>query len=141
MRRSRLELSEVVQDIALVAKKAKADIIDAAKAYFAVTEAFRIGRIEDAARGLSPSDYYDGMALSRAQDTIAAARRGMAIAALKGAGWSKGGDRRPVAIGHWLEAGGERIGRLRDRLQALTEGGDITVSRLSVAAGLMGDLV
>ena len=136
-RLSRLELSEVVQDIALVAKKAKADIIDAAKAYFAVTEAFRIGRIEDAARGLSPSDYYDGMALSRAQDTIAAARRGMAIAALKGQAGAKAATD-PVA--NWLEAGGERIGRLRDRLQALTEGGDITVSRLSVAAGLMGDL-
>ena len=44
----------------------------------------------------------------------------------------------PVAA--WLEAGGERIARTRERLQALTEGGDITVSRLSVASGLMSDL-
>jgi glutamate dehydrogenase len=33
-----------------------------------------------------------------------------------------------------------RISRTRDRLQSLTEGGDITVSRLTVAAGLMSDL-
>ena len=123
-----------MQDIALVAVKAKADIVNAAAAYFAVSEAFRIGRIEDAARGLSPSDYYDGMALSRAQDTIAAARRGMAIAALQRS--AKAGD--PVAA--WLDAGGDRVSRLRERLQALTEGGEITVSRLSVAAGLMADL-
>jgi len=147
-RLSRLELSELVQDIALVATKAKADILDAAKAYFAVTEAFRIGRIEDAARGLSPSDYYDGLALSRAQDTIAAARRGIAIAALKGDGKAKpakalpnGSAKSDDPVSLWLDAGGDRIGRLRDRLQALTEGGDITVSRLSVAAGLMADLV
>ena len=133
-RLSRLELAELVQDIALVAVKAKADIVNAAAAYFAVSEAFRIGRIEDAARGLSPSDYYDGMALSRAQDTIAAARRGMAIAALQRS--AKAGD--PVAA--WLDAGGDRVSRLRERLQALTEGGEITVSRLSVAAGLMADL-
>ena len=44
----------------------------------------------------------------------------------------------PVAA--WLEAGGERVARIRERLQALTEGGDITVSRLSVASGLMSDL-
>ena len=43
-------------------------------------------------------------------------------------------------VGAWLEAGGERIARTRERLQALTEGGDITVSRLSVASGLMSDL-
>ena len=49
----------------------------------------------------------------------------MAVAAL--AGFGKAGD--PVAA--WLEAGGERIAATRERLQALTEGGDITVSRLS----------
>ena len=132
-RLSRLELSVLVQDIALVARQAKADIVDAAKAYFAVAEAFRIDRIEDAANALSPSDYYDTLALTRATDTIAAARRAIATAALKAA---RSAD--PVA--DWLAAGGERVARLRERLQALTEGGEITVSRLSVAAGLMADL-
>ena len=152
-RLARLELAELVPDIALVARKAGADIVDAAKAYFAVTEAFRIGRIEDAANALSPSDYYDGLALAGAQDTIAAARRNIAIAALKGGAETKtpakgkaaaqangaAAPGEPVDI--WLAAGGPRINALRDRLQALTEGGEITVSRLSVAAGLMGDLV
>ena len=89
------------------------------------------------------------MALSRAEDTIAAARRGIAIAALKGEAASKGSDKGKTngaakaadPVEAWLAAGGPRIGQLRDRLQALTEGGEITVSRLSVAAGLMGDLV
>jgi glutamate dehydrogenase len=108
--------------------------VAAARAFFAVSEAFRIARIEEAARSISPPDYYDGLALSRATDMIGAARRGIAVAALTAFG--KADD--PVA--RWLEAGGERIARTRERLQALTEGGDITVSRLSVASGLMGDL-
>ncbi|TRC72194.1 NAD-glutamate dehydrogenase [Mesorhizobium sp. WSM4310] len=128
------EVAELVPDIALTARTAGADIVAAAKAFFAVSDAFRIPRVEDAARSITPSDYYDQLALSRATDTIGAARRGIAVAALTG--HAKAAD--PVAA--WLEAGGERVARIRERLQALTEGGDITVSRLSVASGLMSDL-
>jgi glutamate dehydrogenase len=128
------ELAEMIPDIALAARQSGAEIVATAKAYFAVSDAFRIPRIEEAAASLSPSDYYDQLALARATDTIAAARRGIAVAALTANG--KAAD--PVAS--WLEAGGERVGRVRERLQSLTEGGDLTVSRLSVAAGLMGDL-
>ncbi len=129
-----LDITVLIPDIALVARTAGVDLLAAARAFFAVTEAFRIGRIEDAAGSISTSDYYEGMALTRAVDVIGAARRGMAISAL--AGFGKASD--PVA--QWLEAGGQRIAGTRDRLQALTEGGDITVARLSVAAGLMNDL-
>ncbi|MBX3598962.1 MAG: NAD-glutamate dehydrogenase [Rhizobiaceae bacterium] len=128
------EVSELIPDIALVAKQSGSDIIAAAKAFFALTDAFRIGRIEDASRSIATADYYDGLALSRALDMTSAARRGMAVSALTR--YEKAGD----PVGAWLEAGGERIARLRERLQTLTEGGELTVSRLSVAAGLMGDL-
>ncbi|ANN56328.1 NAD-glutamate dehydrogenase [Mesorhizobium loti NZP2037] len=128
------EVAELIPDIALTARTAGADIVAAARAFFAVSDAFRIPRVEDAARSITPSDYYDQLALSRATDTIGAARRGIAVAALTG--HAKAAD--PVAA--WLEAGGERVARIRERLQALTEGGEITVSRLSVASGLMSDL-
>ncbi|MCX7305918.1 MAG: NAD-glutamate dehydrogenase [Hyphomicrobiales bacterium] len=129
-----LDASVLIPDIALVASDAGADLVATAKAFFAVTGAFRIGRIEDAAGSIATADYYEGMALARAVDTIGAARRGITAAAL--AGFATADD--PVA--DWLAAGGERIAATRERLQALTEGGDITVSRLSVAAGLMSDL-
>jgi glutamate dehydrogenase len=128
------EVAELIPDIALTARTAGADIVAAARAFFAVSDAFRIPRVEDAARSITPSDYYDQLALSRATDTIGTARRGIAVAALTG----HVGAADPVAA--WLEAGGERVARIRERLQALTEGGEITVSRLSVASGLMSDL-
>ncbi|MER9015158.1 NAD-glutamate dehydrogenase [Mesorhizobium sp. M0898] len=128
------DVAELIPDIALTARTATAGIVAAAKAFFAVSDVFRIPRVEDAARSITPSDYYDQLALSRATDTIGAARRGIAVAALTS--HAEAAD--PVTA--WLEAGGERVGRIRERLQALTEGGDITVSRLSVASGLMSDL-
>ncbi|EHK58466.1 NAD-glutamate dehydrogenase [Allomesorhizobium alhagi] len=133
-RLARTDVAALIPDIALVSRTAKADIVAAARAFFAVSEAFRIPRVEEAARSILPPDYYDGLALTRATDVIGAARRGIAVAALTAFG--KADD--PVAS--WLEAGGERIARTRERLQALTEGGEITVSRLSVASGLMSDL-
>ena len=129
-----LSVAELIPDIAKVADEAKAGLAEAAKAFFMVTDAFRIGRISDAARSITPVDYYDGLALSRATETVGLARRGMAVSALTG----YGKESEPVVA--WLEAGGDRVERARDRLQALTEGGDLTVSRLTVAAGLMADL-
>ncbi|MCR4267421.1 NAD-glutamate dehydrogenase [Nitratireductor sp. ZSWI3] len=129
-----LEVAEMVPDIALVADKAKADLAKAAEVFFGIMEAFRIGRIEEAANAIVPTDYYDGLALFRAMDMISAARRGMAIAALSE--HSKAND----PAGKWVESGGEHVVRVRERLQSLVEGGEITVSRLTVASGLMSDL-
>ncbi|HTV67514.1 MAG TPA: NAD-glutamate dehydrogenase [Rhizobiaceae bacterium] len=129
-----LDATQLIPDIVLVAQTAKADLLAAAKAFFAASEAFRIPRVEEAARAISTTDYYDGLALSRATDMIAAARRAIAVQALTSN--KKAND--PIAA--WLETGGERIGKVRERLQALTEGSELTVSRLSVAAGLMADL-
>jgi glutamate dehydrogenase len=130
-----LTVAELLPDIALVSRTSGAELTVAARAFFAASEAFRIARIEDAARNLQPSDYYDGLALSRANDMIDIARRGITVSALSSFGQAAD----PVAA--WLEAGGERVARTRERLQALTEGGDLTVSRLSVASGLMSDLI
>ena len=129
-----LDVAELIPDIALVARQAKADLLTAAKAFFAVTESFRIGRIEEAVRSIPVTDYYDGLALSRAADTIGSARKGIAVSALAANGASDD------PVGAWLDRGGERVVRARERLVALTEGGDLTVSRLSVASGLMSDL-
>ncbi|MFC6488170.1 NAD-glutamate dehydrogenase [Nitratireductor sp. GCM10026969] len=128
-----LDVSTLVPDIDLAAEAAGANLANAAGAFFAITEAFRISRIEAAAGSIAPSDYYDGLALTRALDTIDAARRSLTVAALSQYGSSTD------AVAQWTEAGGEQVVRVRERLQSLTDG-DITVSRLTVASGLLADL-
>ncbi|MBN9076359.1 MAG: NAD-glutamate dehydrogenase [Rhizobiales bacterium 65-79] len=129
-----LGVTALVPDIAYVASRSGADITAAARAFFTVSDIFRVGRIEEAAQALPTTDYYDRMALERATDALGRARRDICASALA----ANGKDRDPVRA--WMGAGGERIQRTRDRLQALTEGGEVTVSKLSVASGLMTDL-
>ena len=45
------------------------------------------------------------------------------------------------AVSNWLESNQLRIARVQDRIADLTTSGDLTVSRLTVAAGLLADLV
>jgi glutamate dehydrogenase len=131
---ARLEIAPIIPDIAAVAQQANIDIASAARAYFDISEAFRIGRIEDAARGVSIADYYDGLALARATDLISQARRGIAVAAL-----SKYGKQADPAK-DWLVSRGARVDEVRQRMANIVETGDLTVSRLAVAAGLLSDL-
>jgi len=131
---SRLDIAALIPDIAFAAQQAGSNIRNAARAFFAVGESFRISRMEQAAGELQPVDYYDGLALARAVEQIGQSRRGIVVAALKAA--SGGGD----AVEHWIEAGGSRVETARERLRYLTEGNETSVSRLSVAAGVMADL-
>ncbi|WP_425350224.1 NAD-glutamate dehydrogenase [Phyllobacterium phragmitis] len=133
-RLARLQIASVVPDIALIAHLSRSDLIAAAKAYFTITEAFRIARIEEAARAIPVADYYDGMALARANDTIAQATRAITIAAL-----TRFGDEKDPAKA-WLAGGNTQVEAIRQRMTALVEDGDLTASRLAVAAGLMSDL-
>ncbi|HEV7416978.1 MAG TPA: NAD-glutamate dehydrogenase domain-containing protein, partial [Tianweitania sediminis] len=128
-----LEILRLVPEILQVADRAGTPLLQAAQAFFAVTEAFRIGRIEDAAASVSAADYYEGLALARAMDTIGAARRRIAAAAL---GDASGG----FTVEGWVSARKQHALRARDRLKALTESGDLTVARLTVAAGVLADL-
>ncbi|MGH6763422.1 MAG: NAD-glutamate dehydrogenase [Phyllobacterium sp.] len=133
-RLAELQLASIIPDIALVAVSAKADLVAAAKVYFAVTEAFRLGRIEDAARKIQVGDYYEGLALSRATDVIAQARRDIAVSALM----RFGTESDPAQA--WLDSSGERLNETRKRMSAIVESGELSVSRLAVASGLMADL-
>ncbi|WP_246727852.1 NAD-glutamate dehydrogenase [Chelativorans sp. Marseille-P2723] len=129
-----LEVSALLPDIALATDMAETEPARAAAAFFHVSEIFRLNRIDAAASSIMPSDYYDGLALAQALDRINQARRSITVAALSG--HPDADD--PAAS--WAKAGGERVARVRERLQSLAESGEITVSCLSVAAGLMADL-
>ncbi len=129
-----LGVSDVIPDAMLIAQQSGADLIKAANVYFGTTELFRIGRIVDASRAIATNDYYDGLALVHANETIASARRRIAVAVLKSHG--KSGD--PVK--QWVDKSGSQVSQTVDRMLELTDSGEITLSRLAVAAGLVNDL-
>ncbi len=129
-----LETASVVPDIALVAYQTDSDLIVAAQTYFKLAEIFRINRIENASRTIPVVDYYDGMALAQANDTIIDALRRMVMKALRD---FKDAENPAQS---WLEAEGSHIEAIINRMNTLIEG-DLNISRFSVAAGMMADLV
>ena len=121
-------------DICHVAAYSKTDLGRATQAFFAVTEAFRLGRIVAAVDRIPVTDHFEGLALTRSLDEISEARRIIAGAAL---------DSNPKTAGpaeEWLKTNKDRIAHVRGQILALTDSGELSVAKLTVAAGMLSDL-
>ncbi len=119
-------------DICVAATAAGAALLPTATIFFEIGERFRIARIEQLARRLSLTDYYDDMALERALEGLARVHRELSKGVL-----SLG--TRPDAIDRWLTDAGAGAPRTLEAIAGMTESEELTVSRVSVAAGLLAD--
>lgn len=123
-----------ISDIILVADRAGKPLDLCALAYFDVAGHFRIGRIDAIARNLDVSDYYDSLALDRARDLLAESHRKMTAQILALAKGKKSG------LEVWLSDNEKVVKRTLDSVNAIIESDDLSVSKISVAAGLLADL-
>jgi glutamate dehydrogenase len=121
-------------DIALVAERTRSTIGAAAAAFFGVLDLFGSSAIVEGAGGLVLADRFDRMALDRALANLMRAQRDLTVDVL-GFGRGEIGTR----LAAWKAARPEAIERVVDAVKGLT-GGEMSVSRLSVAAGLLSDL-
>lgn len=120
-------------DIVLVAARAKKPVADVAATFFAVNAYFRIAPVIAAARAIPVADYFDRLALDRALDSIGDAER--KITAFIVAGGASG----PAAVEAWAKANAAKVDRIRDGIHQIAATG-LTLSKLTVAASLLGDL-
>jgi glutamate dehydrogenase len=121
-------------DIVLVADRTGKPIADVAATYFAAGTFFRLDRIASAAGTIPIADYFDRLALDRARDTIGDAERRL-TAAMVGNGAAGAG-----AVEAWVAPRKSEVERIRSAIQDIASSG-LTLSKLSVAASLLGDLV
>jgi glutamate dehydrogenase len=121
-------------DIVLVADRTGKAVGDVAATYFAAGVYFRIDRIVAAARNIPIADYFDRLALDRARDSIGEAERRLA-AAMVGEGLA-GGE----AVKAWVAPRQADVERIRAAIHEIA-GSGLTLSKLAVAASLLGDLV
>jgi glutamate dehydrogenase len=126
-------------DIVSVAERADADIADVAATYFAAEAFFRLDGIAAAARAIKVSDYFDRLALDRALDQIGDAERRLA-AAMSDKKTSGKGTAGAAAVEAWVAPRRAEVERIRLQVQEIANSG-LTLSKLSVAASLLGDLV
>jgi glutamate dehydrogenase len=121
-------------DIVMVAARAGQNIAEVAATYFAAEAFFRLDHIANAARGIVISDYFDRLALDRALDSIGDAERRL-TAAMAGNGVAGA-----KAVEAWIAPRKAEVERIRMSVHEIANSG-LTLSKLSVAASLLGDLV
>ncbi len=124
----------VTPEIMQIAAATGESLTRAAEAYFTVSQTFRVGRLLLSGSRIVANDHFDGLALSRSLDQIAAARRDIVIAALG----KHPKDKQPVQA--WYAGDRVRINRIAEQLTSLGDSGEPSLAKLSVAAGLLSDL-
>jgi glutamate dehydrogenase len=121
-------------DIVLVADRTGKPVAEVAATYFAAGAFFRLERVAAAADNIPIVDYFDRLALDRARDSIGDATRRL-TAAMVGDGVA--GDN---AVEAWIAPRKNEVERIRLAIHEIADSG-LTLSKLSVAASLLGDLV
>jgi glutamate dehydrogenase len=120
-------------DIISVADRTGKAVQDVAATYYAAGAFFQLDRIANAARGIQVTDYFDRLALDRALDSIGESERRL-TAEMVGNGVTG-----PEAVEAWVSPRAGEVERIRSAVHGIASSG-LTISKLSVAASLLGDL-
>src|SRR5262245_59909085 len=117
----------------LVADRTRKPIAAIVATYFAAVEFLRLDRLVADARNIVVSDYFDRLALDRALDLIGDAERRLAAAMVET------GKSGAAAVEAWAAPRQAEVERIRAATRQIA-GSGLTLSKLSVAASLLGDL-
>jgi glutamate dehydrogenase len=128
-----LSALKAAPDIVLVADRAGKPVDEVTATYFAAEAFFQLDRVAGAVPGIVVADYFDRLALDRALDSIGEAERRL-TAAMVGNGHAGAG-----AVQEWLKPRQAEVERIRAAIHEIA-GSGLTLSKLSVAASLLGDL-
>ena len=129
-----LPVLSLATDVVLVADRTGVTVPEAATAFFGTLELFGLGRVIEEGNAIVLGDRFDRMALDRALANLTRAQRDLTTDVLASGGGDIAGR-----LESWRGGRPDAIARTADAVRSLTEG-DMTVSRLSVAAGLLSDL-
>jgi glutamate dehydrogenase len=128
-----LTVLKAAPDIALVADRAGKPVNEVTATYFATEAFFQLDRVASDVPNIVVSDYFDRLALDRALDSIGDAERRL-TAAMVGNGAAGVG-----AVEEWVRPRQAEVERIRSAIHEIA-GSGLTLSKLSVAASLLGDL-
>jgi glutamate dehydrogenase len=133
-RLSMLELIGSVPALTRLAETSRRPVTEVAGIGFAAAEHLRIGELKSRAAGLKISDYYDRLAVNGALATLDGAARGITRDVLKAANGAVGD------FDSWAKANAQHLAQAKSGLDEIAGAGEITVSRLTVAASRVREL-
>jgi glutamate dehydrogenase len=120
-------------DIALVAARTGKPVADVAATFFAAAAFFRLDHIASSAREIRLADYFDRLAFDRALDQIGDALRRLTAEMVSA------GAAGPQAVDNWVAVHRENVEHTRHAVHEIATSG-LTLSKLAVAASMLGDL-
>ena len=120
-------------DCVLIAETSQRSLKEAAIAFFGARDLFKLDSLRESAQQIITQDEFERLALGRALSSFAEAERSIALAMLAT------GKAGLEAVSSWAERHQERVDRSRAMIAEMAMGG-LTLSKLTVAAGLLGDL-
>ena len=120
-------------DIVLVVDRTGKPVGQVAATYFAAGAFFRLDHIAAAAGAIVVTDYFDRLALDRARDSIGDAERRLTATMVSNGAAGAG------AVEAWIAPRKAEVERIRTAIAEIA-GSGLTLSKLSVAASLLGDL-
>ena len=121
-------------DIALVADRTKSPPAAAAGAFFGVLDLFGLAPVIETGSHINLNDRFERMALDRALANLMRSQRDLTADVL-----AAGRGEIATRLAAWKQARPDAVDRVIAAVAGLTKG-EMTVSRLSVAAGLLSDL-
>ena len=121
-------------DIVLVADRTGRPIPEVTATYFAAGAFFGLDRLRAPAHAIQTEDYFDRLALDRALDSIAEAERRIAAEMVMTGGTGA------AAVEAWVAPRASDVQRIRAAVDEIARSAP-TISKLTVAASLIGDLV
>src|SRR5262249_327595 len=120
-------------DIVLIADRTQQPFSLVAPVFFAAEAYFQLARIVAAARDIKLVDYFDRLAVDRGLDSMGDALRRL-VAEMTAVGGS-GAE----AVAAFVRQKGNDVDRVRDAMHQMVASG-LTLSKLTVAASMLGDL-
>ncbi|MEJ2377364.1 MAG: NAD-glutamate dehydrogenase, partial [Pseudolabrys sp.] len=128
-----LSVLKAAPDIVLVADRAGKSVGEVAATYFATEDFFQLDKVCGAVSDIVVADYFDRLALDRALDSIGDAERRLTAAIVENGVAGTG------AVEEWVKPRQAEVERIRTAIHEIA-GSGLTLSKLSVAASLLGDL-
>jgi glutamate dehydrogenase len=120
-------------DLVAIGESCGRRIGDVAAIFFVAGATFQLDRIKEAARAIMTTDYFDRLAIDRALDAISDAERRMT------ADMARTGKSGAAAVEAWVEPRAAQVEHIRRAVLDIAASG-LTISKLTVAASLLGDL-
>jgi glutamate dehydrogenase len=128
-----LPLLARASDVVLIAERTGCGIEGAATAFFAIGARFGFAAIDAMAAAVQPGDYYEGLALQKARDSLETAQRELARS-LIAAGSA------PSDVAGWEAGAGGRIAATAEQVARILADRSPSVAKVTVAASLLSEL-